>query len=767
VKTAFFNSDSGDPVQPFPKSRERWWRCFFDQSDDAHLVCRSDGTIEEANLRAIHLLGLSNEKASPSLFQSLSPENVARASELTRRESGRQETLTTVRLITDGRIVHIVDLQFTPLDGGFTLVVIKDASRRWRMESHAQRLMTAIDATPDVIFLTDADFRLTFVNSAFQSVTGFNIEEALGQPIDFLRAPGQDGTLAACRDNLLDEKDWSGELMNRRQDGSEYPVEASISSIFDFQGERLGFAAFERDITLKKRLQEDLRRERNLVVSINDSLDAAIYTVDREFKLTHVNNFWERMPLKHGWLVWGGKPRPGMPFLNAIANEERRHQIKLAMEGVLETGRPYESQVSDPAQRKNWFIRISPWRHEGRITGLIYSVTDQTRVHELQSQLYQAQKMETIGALAAGVAHDFNNLLQAIRGHVALMLLEDNLAAEMGDPLNQIEQAAARASEITHQLLTFSRASEENQIDLDFNEVITEAAQLARRSLKQKIRLRLEPADRPAFARLDSTRAQQLLLNLCVNAIDAMPDGGELTLQNRRVKLSAAQAENHELAEHASFICCTVRDTGSGMPPEVVSKIFDPFFTTKAKGKGTGLGMSIVHGVISHGGGFLEIETELGKGTAFHIYLPEIKNGIAAVTKKKLQSKLVRGTGQVLVVDDLDLVREFARTFLEASGYTVLLAASGEEALEILKGKQDQQKPVDLILTDLNMTGISGQQLIREVIERWPAVRCILASGYLEPAERELVESHLGARILNKPFNVREAANLISEMLAG
>lgn len=723
--------------------------------------------IEEANTRAIHLLGLPSDHSCPSFLDSLSLEDVSRAAELTARPEGRQETLNTVRLITDGRIVHIVDLQFTPLDGGFTLVAIKDASRRWRMESHAQRLMTAIDATQDVIFLTDAEFRLTFVNSAFQSVTGYNIEEALGQSIHFLRARGQDEALAACRDKLVGGGDWNGELYNRRQDGSEYPVESSISPIFDLQANRLGYAAFERDITLKKRLQEDVRRERNMVVSINDSLDAAVYAVDREFRLTHVNNFWERLPLKHGWLAWGRKPRPGMNFLDAIPNEERRSQIREAMEGVLKTGRHYESQVSDPAQRRNWFIRISPWRHEGRITGLIYTVTDQTRLNELQNQLYQAQKMETIGALAAGVAHDFNNLLQAIRGHVALMLLEDNLNAVLSDPLNQIDRAASRASEITHQLLTFSRASDENEVDLDFNEVIKEAAQFAGRSLKQKIELKVEPADGPVCVRLDATRAQQLLLNLCVNAIDAMPEGGRLLLKNQSVRLSAAQAEKHEQAEGAPFVCCTVSDTGSGIPPDVVAKIFDPFFTTKAKGKGTGLGMSIVHGVISHGGGFLEIETEPGKGAAFNIYLPAIKSHVAPAKEQNSRRKLMRGTGRILVVDDLDLVRDFARTFLEASGYTVLVAASGEEALEVLGGAGDQQKPVDLILTDLNMTGISGQQLIREVAERWASIKCILASGYLEPEERELVETHLGARVLNKPFNVREAANLISEMLTG
>ena len=762
MKTAFFTIEPADAIRPLPPAREHWWRLFFDNSVDALLVCRVDGTIEEANPRAIHMLALVEGALCPSLFDSLAPVSARLVAEKLKAARGRQETVTGVRMIVRESVPQIVDLQITPLDEGFSLMQLRDASRRWRMESHAQRLMTAIDATPDVIFLTDADFRLTFVNSAFQVVTGHTIEEALGQTADFLRAPGQESVLRSCRQHLDNDVDWSGELINRRADGSEYTVQANVSPIFDLQGERLGYALFERDISLLKRLQEELRRERNVVVSIIDSLDAAIYTLDRDFCLAHVNNFSERMPLRHGWLHWEERPKSGSSLLEAIPDPAHRAQIKLAMEQVLADGRQYETPAPDPAQRRHWFIRIAPWRHEGRIMGLIYKVTDQTKLNELQGQLYQAQKMETIGALAAGVAHDFNNLLQAIRGHVALMLLEDGLSTHLGEPLQQIDQAATRAAEITQQLLTFSRASDENEVVLDFNEVIAEASNLARRSLKQKIEIKLQPADRPACARLDATRAQQMLLNLCVNAIDAMPDGGCLTLSNELIELVPALAARHERPSGGRYVKCTVRDTGTGIPPEVVDKIFDPFFTTKAKGKGTGLGMSIVHGVVRHADGFLEIETEPGKGTAFHIYLPERASSGLPATQKSSQKKLRRGTGRVLVVDDLDLVRDFARTFLEASGYTVQVAASGEEALEIL-GKEAQ--PMDLILTDFNMTGINGQQLIREVSVRWPTTKCILASGYLEPEERSLVEEHLGARILNKPFNIREAADLIAQML--
>lgn len=764
MKTAYYKQEPRDAIHPLPPGREGWWRLFFDHSEDPLLVCRRDGTIEEANPRAIHLLSLPNNALCPCLFDSLSPTSARAVAECLKRDGQRQNMIPGVRMIIRQNTPHIVDVQVTPLDEGFMLVTLRDVSRRWRMESHAQRLITAIDATPDVIFLADADFRLTFVNSAFQVVTGYTIEDALGRPLDFLRAPGQESILASCRQHLDNDVDWSGELINRRSDGSEYVVQANVSLIFDFNGDRIGYAIFERDISLLKRLQEDLRRERNMVVSIMDSLDAAIYTVDRDFRLAHVNNFSDRLPLRHGWLAWEGRPKPGVSLLEAIPDPQHREQIRTAMEQVLTDGRMYETQAHDPVNRRHWFIRIAPWRHEGKNLGLIYKVTDQTKLNELQSQLYQAQKMETVGALAAGVAHDFNNLLQAIRGHVALMLLEEGLPVGLGDPLQKIDQAATRASEITQQLLTFSRASDEIEVVLDFNDVIAEASTMARRSLKQKIEIVVQPSKSPACARLDATRAQQMLLNLCVNSIDAMPGGGRLTLSNEVVELPAGLAARHERASGEKYVKCTVRDTGTGIPPEIIDKIFDPFFTTKDKGKGTGLGMSIVHGVVRHAGGFIDIETEPGRGTAFNIYLPEVAAIGVKSARQQPRKKLRRGSGRVLVVDDMDLVRDFARTFLEASGYTVKVAASGEEALDIL-GKEEQ--PLDLVLTDFNMTGITGQQLIREITVRWPTTKCILASGYLEPEERSLVEEHLGASILNKPFNIREAADLIARLLNG
>lgn len=762
MRTAVYRHPNATQPAPPAADRAHWWRSFFDQAEDALLVCAMDGTVEEANPRAIVLMGLDTGNPGVNLLDYLPPSHKTRLTTALNCESC-PEQLPSVTLLVFGNLRTIADLTVTPLGDRHRLVSLKDVSRRWRMESHAQRLMTAVDATTDVVYLTDPGFNVTFVNSAFQMVTGFTIEDALGRPFDLLRAPGQDDILNACRRRLEAGMDWSGELLNRRMDDTTYPVEASISPIFDTTGECLGYAIFERDISLKQRLEKEIREERDFIGSIIDSLDSAIYTMDREFRLIHVNDFSARMPLQHGNLEWSENPRPGDCLLDAVTDPTNRETVCGALRRVLDTGQFHEFETRGGPGNRHWNVRVAPLRRSGEITGLIYKVTDRSRMHDLQMQLYQAQKMETIGALAAGVAHDFNNLLQAIRGHVTLMLMADDLAPQLGAPLRQIDQAAGRAAEITQQLLTFSRASEEQCVVLDFNDVIREASQLAARSLKKKIELVLRPWDRPACARMDATRAQQLLLNLCVNAIDAMPNGGRLTLANSVVEVSPAQAAQYRVPAGQQCVRCTVRDTGMGIPAAVLDKIFDPFFTTKAKGHGTGLGLSIVHSVVQQSGGFLEVETREGKGTAFHLHLPLADSAAVAQPASAPGRKLLRGSGRVLVVDDMDLVREFARTFLEAAGYEVEVAVSGEQAMEML---QAMKTPFDLVLTDYNMTGMTGQQLIREIREHWPSIQCILASGFLEPQERELVQTHLGARILNKPFNIREAADLIAEMLS-
>jgi len=747
------------PSVPIGPAGAGWWRHLFVESEDAQLVCDRDGVVCEVNRKAVQQFGLSTERC---LFECglLAPGAASQLREALCREEQQTETLGTIGITCPNGACLVADLQLAPFDSNRWLLVIKDASRRWRLETHTQRLLAAIDSTPDVVMLTDAQFCITFVNPAFEGATGYALEDAHGQPVDFFQSPEDKAKTPEYLDGARRGADWVGELMMVRRDGTKYPVEMTFSPIHNGNGEFIGAVAFQRDITSRRKIHDAFQAERNFVQSIINSLDASLYTLDGRLHLTHFNNGWQKMPVEHGWLRFSDEPQVGRSLLDYVPDPVRRAELERAFSTVLAEGQPQELQSID-ANGRHWLMSVFPWQSDGQIRGLIYRVTDNTAFAGVQNQLFQAQKMGTLGAMSAGVAHDFNNLLLAIRGNVGLALLDSKLAPELRTRLDQVEQAAARASDLTQQLLSFSRASEEKVTVLDFNQVIKDAAALAKRMLRSKVALKLQPTEAPVKVQMDATRAAQVLINLCVNAHDAMPKGGTITVSNALVDLTATQWSKIKRKPNAQFMRCSVTDTGTGIPPEVLPRIFNPFFTTKEKGKGTGLGLSIVHGVVSKAGGFIEVESKVGVGTTFHVYLP-INTGPLTKTDTEFRQQLKKGTGRLLVVDDLDLVLEFASNFLKQAGYQVFTANSADAALKILN---QQKSSIDLLLTDYTMPGKNGWQLIQEVAARWPLTKCVLASGYLDDAERAEIAKNPAVRILNKPYGIAQATSVIAEML--
>lgn len=632
----------------------------------------------------------------------------------------------------------------------------RDGAPDWQ----TQRLLAAIDSTPDVVILTDPSFAITFVNPAFEAATGFPVTDALGRPVDSFHAPGQDDTVRAYEEGVRRGADWVGELTMRRRDGTEYPVDMTFSPVYGPGGQFIGAVAFQRDISGRKQLQDAVLVERNFTRSIIDSMDACLYTLDGRLRLTHFNERWRRMPGEHGWLRFNAAPQVGQCLLDCVVDEARRAQLERIFREVLAEGNPQELQSVDGTGR-HWLMSVFPWHHDGRIRGLIYRVTDNSALAGVQKQLFQAQKMSTLGALVAGVAHDFNNLLLAMRGNLSLVTMDPNLALEIRTRLQQVDDAAVRATDLSRQLLTFSRPSEEKVTVLDFNQIVQEAGNMAKRVLRGRIKLVLNPTPEPLKVQMDQTQAIQVLLNLCINASDAMPKGGTLTVTNVLADPTPAQRARARHPAGAQFMRCSVTDTGTGISPEVLPRIFNPFFTTKAPGKGTGLGLAIVSDVVKRAGGFIDLESTVGVGTTFHIYLP-LDVGPLTRTDTELRQQLCPGRGRLLVVDDLDLVLEFAANFLRQAGYQVLTATSADAALKILS---QQTVPVDLMLTDYTMPGRNGWQLIQEVRTRWPLTRCILASGYVDEEERLEIRKAPAVRMLNKPYGIAEASRLIADVL--
>lgn len=754
-----------DPCpRPAPEVVCRWWQAAFEAAEHAQVVCHRDGRVLQFNRRAaqhFHWNGGATADSPPlQILQWLAPPADQKLKLLLQRQPARPDILHSVITLRDGAPHLPVDVEIIPLGEDPFLLIFKDVSRRLRLEAHIQRLITAIDATPDVFFLADADLRITYVNPAFQTTTGYSMEEVLGRPDAFLRAPFEQEKVQAYLDTVTQGREWIGELVNVRRDGTPYHVEATISPISDMAGRFMGYVACERDITVRIQLQEQLRVQRDFIHSILQSLDGAIYSLDCDFRLTHANDGWRHLPPEHGGLRIDVPPLLGRNLLDYVPDPGRRAELERVFREVLQTGRPADNRYQSPDGR-HWLVKVSPWIDGSQVRGLICNITDQTHYHELQQQLFQAQKMEIIGTLAAGVAHDFNNLLQAIRGNCGLLLRETQADSRLRREIEQIDLAAARAADITQQLLSFSRETPDNCAVLDLNQLLQEALVLARRTLRGNVTLQTLTSPDPLPVRIDSTRASQAILNLCVNAQDAMPNGGTITLETARIELAPEQAQRHHLHPGTLFARCTVRDTGTGIPPDLLPRIFEPFFTTKARGKGTGLGLPIVQRITEEAGGFIEVESTLGQGSAFHLYLPLSSEAPAPLPERSV-APLVQGRGRVLVVDDLDLLRDFTRSFLEAAGLEVLVAEGGPEALRIL---ETANPPVDLLFTDYSMPGMNGLELIEAVAQRWPHVRLVLASGYLDgPLRARLAQ--LNVSVLAKPYDMRDASELITRKLA-
>jgi len=386
--------------------------------------------------------------------------------------------------------------------------------------------------------------------------------------------------------------------------------------------------------------------------------------------------------------------------------------------------------------------------YAGRAVRLVVA-QDVSERQLLEQQLRQAQKMEAIGRLAGGVAHDFNNLLMVIKGHTELLLDVLPVADYVTRKVEQIDRSADRATALTRQLLAFSRMQVLQPRPMNLNLVVDEMGKLLPRLIGEDIELVVRPSSDLGTIRADASQMEQIIMNLAVNARDAMPSGGKLIIETQNIELDHYYREAHPIVQPGRYVLLAVSDTGTGMDAETQAHIFEPFFTTKEQGKGTGLGLATVYGVVKQSGGFIWVYSELGKGTTFKIYLPRVDEAATAATRASAPAQVLRGTETVLLTEDEQDVREVAREFLESAGYKVLQAPSGEAALKLAA---EYDGAIDLLVTDMVMPGMSGQELARRMRGPRKDLRVLYMSGYSEHAAEEAAKSE-GSAVLAKPFS--------------
>ena len=400
--------------------------------------------------------------------------------------------------------------------------------------------------------------------------------------------------------------------------------------------------------------------------------------------------------------------------------------------------------------------------YAGRKVRLVVA-QDISERHILEQQLRQAQKMEAVGRLAGGVAHDFNNLLMVIKGHTELLMNELPEADRTARKIAQIDRAADRAASLTKQLLAFSRMQVLQPRVMSLNAVVEDMGKLLPRLIGEDIELSVRTAGDLGSIRADASQMEQIIMNLAVNARDAMPNGGRLFIETSNADLDDAYNATHPIVQAGRYVSLAVSDTGVGMDAETQAHIFEPFFTTKEAGKGTGLGLATVYGVVKQSGGFIWVYSEVGKGTSFKIYLPRVDQVEEKSGGSSPSMEAPRGAETILLAEDEQDVREVAREFLESAGYTVVEARNGSEALRLAG---DKSKAMDLLVTDMVMPGMTGRELAQRIQAVRPGFPAIFMSGYSEQTVAETAQADGGMYLLTKPFSrsgllrtIRDALN--------
>jgi signal transduction histidine kinase/ActR/RegA family two-component response regulator len=437
--------------------------------------------------------------------------------------------------------------------------------------------------------------------------------------------------------------------------------------------------------------------------------------------------------------------------IGAVLASGKRTDVEL-------TGKPREA-----GRPQHWLASVYPIRTSvGERLGVGSVITDLTAYKQLEQQLVQARKMEAVGRLAGGVAHDFNNILTAIEGFGQFALTD--LADGPSGPREDIEQvlaAAQRAGALTRQLLAFSRQQMLQPRVLDLNQVVRGLSAMLGRLIGTDIRLLTKTSPALGAVKADPGQMEQVLVNLVVNARDAMPNGGTIVIETADVDFDESYAESHEGVSGGAYVMLAVTDSGSGMDAATRAQIFDPFFTTKGR-DGTGLGLSTVYGIVKQSGGNIEVYSEIGRGTSFKVYLPRCDERAERLTPTRVPAPLPNGRATILLVDDDPHVSAAATRALERAGYVVFTASNGREALGALAG---DARALDLLITDLVMPEMGGRELARRVAESRPDVRVLFTSGYTAEAVNQQAVLEMGDAFLGKPFSPDGLLRRVHQML--
>jgi two-component system cell cycle sensor histidine kinase/response regulator CckA len=636
-------------------------------------------------------------------------------------------------------------------------VALRQAESRYR---------SLVENAIEGIFQTTPDGGYVSVNSALARMYGYqSAEELMSAVQDIGRQVYVDPNRRTEFKRVMEEQgvvqDFEYQVYDRA--GNKIWLSENSRAVRDAGGEILYYEGTVEDISEGKRVEQGLRDAEAKFRTLVEQLPAITYIAEggTAGRWTYVS---PQILSLLGFSVAEWMSDPGSWAKQLHPDDRERVLAEVVL--CRDQARPFRSEYRMFARdgRELWFLNEAaamkgPASEPDVFQGVMYDITERK---QLEEQLRQAQRMESIGRLAGGVAHDFNNLLMVIQGHSEV--IEQRL--DPGEPLRKnteaIRKAAEKAASLTRQLLAFSRMQMIEPKVLDLNVVLADMGKMLPRLIGEDIELSIRPSVSLGRVKADQSQIEQIILNLAVNARDAMPEGGRLTIETSDVELDDNYSSRHAGVRPGNYVMLAVSDTGVGMDSQTQAHVFEPFFTTKELGKGTGLGLATVYGVVKQSRGWIWVYSELGRGTTFKIYLPRVSEAVTEPEVSKAHPTPPPGTETILLAEDQDSIRDLTRECLEASGYTVLEARNGVEAVQLA---EQHRGTIDLLVTDVVMPKMGGRELARRLTTLCPQVKVLYMSGYAEYGAVEHGILDLDLACLQKPFSLALLLHKVREVL--
>jgi PAS domain S-box-containing protein len=752
-------------------ARERLFSAAVESSNDAIVTKSLDGTITGWNPAAERLFGFTAAEAVGKGIHVIVPRDRLNEMHHILRRVGHGEGIQhheTVRLRKDGTPVE-VSLSISPIKNSSGTIIgaskiARDMTERKRTQQALSRQIEErrriFETSQDLILVTDPKGVLVQVSPSSESILGYLPEEMIGHSaIDFIHCGDLESTREEMRAARRGHQTRNFDSRYVHKDGR--IVTLSWMGIWSEPVRRHFFVG--RDMTESRLAQETLRESEQLARGIIDTALDAFVQIDERGSILNWNSQAETI------FGWSREQALGKNLFELVISGADRDELRAALERFLGSGqgqilgRRHEimTRRRDGREFKAEMSVTALKTREGYLfNGFFRDLTDQIAAED---RLRQAEKMEAVGQLTGGIAHDFNNILTVITGTIEILADAVKGEPQLATITKMIDEAAARGAELTQHLLAFARKQPLQPREIDLNTLIIETAKLLRPALGEQIEIESAFEDEACLATVDANQLATVILNLAINARDAMPGGGKLILETGSAFLDESYASRHDDVRPGRYALIAVSDTGTGIPASILDKVFNPFFTSKGPGKGTGLGLSMVYGFVKQSAGHIKIYSEEGQGTTIRIYLPP-GTGASLAPEAAAAPAIPGGHETILVVEDDRLVREYVLTQLHSLGYVTLDAANAAEALAIVEAGNK----FDLLFTDVIMPGaMNGRQLANEMQKSKPALKVLFTSGYTENAIIHHGRLDSGVLLLAKPYRKSDLAGMIRKALAG